>query len=133
MIYWNRYCLRLVVRVIKCTKHKLLLSKCNKVCDLQLKISQITCYDLNTFISYKFTVDKHRIRLDMIGKYRISSGKHRVPSSIQSTLDISNSDNSNFAKLEASIWIKNTFWLFVFNHNLALGTFLQVQITRSAN
>ena len=30
---------------------------------------------------------------------------------IQSTLDISNSDMSNSAKLEASIWIKNTFWL----------------------
>ena len=29
---------------------------------------------------------------------------------IQSTLDISNSDISNSARLEASIWIKNTFW-----------------------
>ena len=30
---------------------------------------------------------------------------------IQSTLDISNSDISNSAKLEASFLIKNTFWL----------------------
>ena len=30
---------------------------------------------------------------------------------LQSTLDISNSDNSNSAKFEASIWINNTFWL----------------------
>ena len=30
---------------------------------------------------------------------------------VQSTLNISNSDISNSAKLEASIWIKNTFWL----------------------
>ena len=30
---------------------------------------------------------------------------------IQSTLDISNSDISNSAKLEASFWIKTTFWL----------------------
>ena len=30
---------------------------------------------------------------------------------IQSTPDISNSDISNSAKLEASIWIKTTFWL----------------------
>jgi len=30
---------------------------------------------------------------------------------IQSTLDISNLDISNSAKLEASIWINNTFWL----------------------
>ena len=30
---------------------------------------------------------------------------------LQSTLDISNSDISNSAKLEAAFWIKNTFWL----------------------
>jgi len=30
---------------------------------------------------------------------------------VQSTLDFSNSDILNSAKLEASIWIKNTFWL----------------------
>ena len=30
---------------------------------------------------------------------------------IQSTLNISNSDISNSAKLKASIWIKNIFWL----------------------
>ena len=52
---------------------------------------------------------------------------------IQSTLDISNSDISNSRKLEASIWIKTTFLLLFSNCNLALGTFLQVQITRNAN
>ena len=50
---------------------------------------------------------------------------------VQSNLNISNSDISNSAKLEASIKIKNTVWLFSY-HNLALVTFLQVQITRSA-
>ena len=37
--------------------------------------------------------------------------RHTITSTkIQSTLDISNSDIYNSAKLEASIWITNTFW-----------------------
>ena len=47
---------------------------------------------------------------------------------VQLNLDISNSDISNSAKLEASIWINNTFIAFS-NHNLALETLLQFQIT----
>ena len=47
---------------------------------------------------------------------KITGGFKRGPSShcsleIQSTLAISNSDISNSAKLEASIWFKSTFWL----------------------
>ena len=52
---------------------------------------------------------------------------------LQSNLDISNSDITNSAKFEASIWTKNNILIAFSNNNLALGTFLQVQITRSAN
>ena len=51
-----------------------------------------------------------------------------VKKEIQSNLDISNSDNSNFANL-----IQKSILIAFSNHNLALETFLQVQITRSAN
>ena len=38
--------------------------------------------------------------------------RHSCPRfDLQSNLDISNSDISNSAKFEASLWIKNTFWL----------------------
>jgi len=52
---------------------------------------------------------------------------------LQSNLDISNSDISNSVKLEASIWIKKYILVAFFNHKLALETFLQIQITQSAN
>ena len=52
---------------------------------------------------------------------------------VQSTLDISNSDISNSAKFITSIWIKNYILIAFSNHNLALETRLQIQITRSAN
>ena len=52
---------------------------------------------------------------------------------LQSNLDLSNSDISNSAKLEESIWIKKYTMIAFSNNNLVLGTLLQVQITRSAN
>ena len=52
---------------------------------------------------------------------------------VQSTLDILNSDISNSAKL-GSVYLNKKYILIAFsNHNLALETFSQVQITRSAN
>jgi len=50
----------------------------------------------------------------------------------QSTLDISNSDTPNSVKLEASFWIKNTFWSLSSIINWRWRLFLRVQITRSA-
>ena len=43
----------------------------------------------------------------LITEYVICRSWHQL----QSTLDISNSDILNSAKLEASIWIKKNFWL----------------------
>ena len=51
----------------------------------------------------------------------------------QSNLDISNSDISNSSKLEASIWIKNTFWSLSPTIFWLGRLFFQVQISRSAN
>ena len=59
-------------------------------------------------------------------------GVEFVGMELQSNLDISKSDISNSAKLEASIWIKNTFWLLS-PTLIWRWIVLQVQITRSAN
>ena len=52
---------------------------------------------------------------------------------VQSNLDISNEDISNSAKLEASYLNQKHILIAFSNNNLALDTFLQVQITGSAN
>jgi len=53
----------------------------------------------------------------------------KVINELQSTLDISDLDISNSAKLEASPELKKYILIAFYNHNLALETFLQVQIT----
>ena len=47
---------------------------------------------------------------------------------IQSNLDFSNSDISNFAKFVASIWIKNTFWLLSRTKLLRWGLFYKFKL-----
>ena len=47
----------------------------------------------------------------LISKIACSKVAWQLYIQLQSTLDISNSDISNSAKIEASIWIKNTLWL----------------------
>ena len=43
--------------------------------------------------------------------YKVERSRFEYNIKLQSNLDISNSDISNSAKFEASIWIKNTYWL----------------------
>jgi len=66
-------------------------------------------HNFKSILKYQHTeksdLGKHSLLLNKTGFRRW----HQM--FIQSTLDISNSDISNSAKIEASIWIKYTFWL----------------------